>query len=262
MAISETQTPPQEEPKRSFFSTKNNNKQDRTNMVIGLVMILVLILGAWLLSKYIIEAIEGNNLTTLYKILGFILLMIPGGIFYMQLAKSGKKNREELHSLQLERRAIEGEIKGKNHIDVFDSIRLSLNKLEEYYTINTNQARHSFTFSLLAIILGLAVLIAGIMFFYVGSNNITLAAISSISGIIVQFIGGAYFVMYKKSLSQLNRFYEQLIIKQNTMLAINLSESIKDEQKAINMKAKIIDFLLQKEIDSAKPAIPSEKTPN
>lgn len=209
MSVIETQTPPKEAQKSVSFGNPTPKKSDRTttiHMLIGLGLIVVLIAGAWLLSKYIIEAIEGNNLTTLFKILGFILLMIPGGLFYIQLARSGKRNKEELQTLQLERRAIEGEIKGKNHIDVFDSIRLSLNKLEEYYTINTNQARHSFTFSLLAIILGLAVLIAGIMFFYVGNDNITLAAISSISGIIVQFIGGAYFVMYKKSLSQLNRF--------------------------------------------------------
>ncbi|WP_200974519.1 hypothetical protein [Echinicola sp. 20G] len=230
-------------------SNKRYDQQKLINMAIGFALLVALIVGAWLLSKYVIDAIESQNMNLLFKIIGFIVFLVPGIFFYLYLAKAGKKDNLELKSIHEERQEIKGEIKDKSQINVIDSIRLSLNRLQEYYTINTSQARRSFTFSLIAIVTGLGVLIIGILYFYVDSKNVTLTAISSISGVLIQFIGGAYFLMYKKSLTQLNYFYQQLIINQNTMLAINLTDSISDEAKSIEMKQKIIEALLKKSID-------------
>ena len=130
---------------------------------------------------------------------------------------------------------------------MLDTIQLSLNQLTEYYAINKSQARSSFSFSVFAVIVGLATLIGGIWFFYLTEKqNIQLAAISGIAGALIQFIGGAYFYLYRRSLDQLNYFFNQLVKMQDTMLSIRLCEQIASEEKKNELREKVILTLLER----------------
>ena len=151
--------------------------------------------------------------------------------------------------LNNERDELNQKIESKNEFDIFDTIRLNLNQLNEYYTINKAQARSSFLSSIVAIILGLFTIIIGIIIqYYSQGKNINLATLTSASGILLEFIGGAYFFMYKKSLEQVNFFFRELIKIQDTMLAINLVDTIDTKDKTIDLKEKIIISLLERSL--------------
>ena len=63
------------------------------------------------------------------------------------------------------------------------------------------------------------------------------------AGVILQFIGGAYFYLYNRSLIQLNFFFSRLAQMQDTLLAIHLTESLpdaKDKTKAIDRLITIV----------------------
>src|SRR5712664_2646079 len=113
----------------------------------------------------------------------------------------------ELRPIRKEREEIRQRIEHDPAANVLNTIQLGLNQITEYYTINKSQARKSFSFSVFAVVMGLVTLIGGVWLFYFGKTpNVGLAALSGIGGLLLQFIGGASFYIYNKSLAQLNYF--------------------------------------------------------
>ncbi|WP_445683389.1 hypothetical protein [Solibacillus sp. FSL W8-0474] len=62
----------------------------------------------------------------------------------------------------------------------------------------------------------------------------------------LEFIGAMYFVVYNKSLKQLNFFYSKLEKVQDTMIAIELTNSINDEPKKVEFQEKIVINLIER----------------
>jgi len=152
-----------------------------------------------------------------------------------------------LNTLHEERQKIQDRLSETEKPNVLDTIQLNLNQLSEYYTINKSQARNSFRFSVFAVIAGLSTIIAGVWFFYLQETpNVSLTVISGISGTMIQFIGAAYFYLYRKSLDQLNFFFSQLVKMQDTMLSVKLCEEVTPQEKQIELREKVIITLLER----------------
>ncbi|MBU5213064.1 TRADD-N-associated membrane domain-containing protein [Heyndrickxia oleronia] len=157
--------------------------------------------------------------------------------FEIELRKLSKEREE------LKKKAHSEEPKLENN--VFNTIQLNLNQTTEYYTINKSQARKSFATSVTAIVAGLITVLMGIWLIYF-KGNITTSIVSIASGVLLEVIGGMYFHIYNKSLEQLNYFYEKLEKMQDTMVAIELTNSINDERKKIEMQEKVIINLIER----------------
>jgi hypothetical protein len=209
-----------------------------------------------LLVRHVVTLTDGTRQTDLQQLAGNICLFVIAAMVYLFLCSvlaltrfrfADSSTNVELERLRQEREELKKrvEVEHSERGDVFDSIRLSLNQLTEYYTINKGQARSSFRSSIFALVVGLATLVSGVWFFYFHRGNIQLASLSAISGLLVQFIGGAYFVLYKKSLEQLNFFYDSLLTTQDTMLAIQLAEKL-DEKLRDDVYDKIIMALISR----------------
>lgn len=180
----------------------------------------------------------------------FILIAICFGFFstlaFSRINFTSQENRK-VDYLKQERIAIQEKIRDKASSNIIDIIQLNLNQLDEYYTINKNQARNSFYTSLFLIFLGFLIITFAIVLFLSNpSLNISITIISGISGVLLQFIGGANFFIYSKTLEQVNRFYNNLIKTQDTMLAIELCRQIDDEEKKRNLMEKIVVDLLKR----------------
>ncbi len=183
----------------------------------------------------------------------FILALASFAPIDINRVKSGDF---DIASIREERKEIKRRI-SQSPKDVVGTIQLSLNQLTEYYAINKNQARNSFGWSIFAIVLGLITLISGIWIFYLQSNsNLQVAVITSLAGVLAEFIGAAYFYLYVKSINQLNFFFAQLIRLQDTMLAIKLMEDIKDDNKQDEMRKKLITAIMSRPVNG-KPFIES-----
>jgi hypothetical protein len=147
----------------------------------------------------------------------------------------------ELKPIRKEREEIRQRIDHDSAANVLNTIQLGLNQITEYYTINKSQARNSFSFSVFAVVTGLLTLIGGIWLFYFGKTpNVGLAALSGIGGLLLQFIGGASFYIYNKSLSQLNYFYDKLVRMQDTMLSIQLCGQLEDKARRSAIQERLI----------------------
>jgi hypothetical protein len=155
----------------------------------------------------------------------------------------------ELEPILRERHRIQEKISHDREPNIFDTIELNLNQLNEYYTINKSQARRSFAASLFAIVAGLVVIITSIVLPEVsgGAAMSTRTYVGGISGVILQFIGGAYFYLYNRSLAQLNFFFSRLSITQDTMLAIKLCDNLPDTESRGVVLSQIISALLSRD---------------
>jgi len=223
-----------------------------TKIIVGIITILLFTGVIGIISYSYLTSIEPEDEKFLMNsILPFLVIPLIL-IILSKLAYSVEKNSEnyetEIKNIRTERIIINQKIDQEKEFDIFHTIQLSLNQLNEYYTINKKQARSSFRFSVFAIVIGLITIISGIWLYYLGKTNIEISYISAISGVILEFIGGAYFFIYKKSLEQVNFFFGQLIKIQDTMLSINLTNNIKDETKKTEMKEKIIVSLLERSL--------------
>ncbi|RWM94050.1 MAG: hypothetical protein EOR86_17845 [Mesorhizobium sp.] len=110
---------------------------------------------------------------------------------------------------------------------MLEDINRDLAQLIEYYAINKSQAKSSFRMSVAAIITGFITIISGVWLSYSGNlPNQNPLYISVLAGVILEFIGGAYFYLYNRSLVQLNFFFSRLALMQDTMLAITLTENL------------------------------------
>lgn len=196
------------------------------------------------------------------------MMISSGGVFVLCLLSYSKVSVVEISGVELElqpirreREKIRERIEHEDVPNVFDTIQLGLNQITEYYTINKSQARKSFAFSVFAVVAGLFTLIGGVWFFYFGkAPNIQLAALSGIGGLLLQFIGGASFYIYNKSLAQLNYFYDKLVRMQDTMLAIQLCNALENKDRQQELKERLIIEILTRQTHFGAPFVKGENS--
>lgn len=176
----------------------------------------------------------------IWQFIGVVISIVAVLGAALAIFENNRKSRDELRDLQKTTPQTTKQ-------DVTDTINESLYQIKEYYVLNKSQARNSFIVSIFAISLGLVTIIFGSwLLYFQNSATLQLTTLSGISGLLLEFIGGAYFVMYRKSIQQMNLFFGQLTKMQDTMLAINLLEKILDQEKKLVLMERIIMTLLQR----------------
>jgi protein-S-isoprenylcysteine O-methyltransferase Ste14 len=180
-------------------------------IVIFVMSLFILLIAALSLADNLIQ--KDGDRELIYEILGLPLLIGGGGSKTKTTKPTGRKKTAPEPAASAD--------------DIYSAIRLNLAHLVEYYVINKGQARRSFTMSVVAISVGFLTIIVGIWLSYrEEQSNQNPAYISVIGGIILQFIGGAFFFLYNRSLVQLNYFFGRLAVMQDTMLAVELAKTI------------------------------------
>ncbi len=119
-------------------------------------------------------------------------------------------------------------------------------RIESYYALNVQHLRWSFWASLAALVVGLAALLVGVAFLYVGTPGIA-AGLATVGGVVSQFIGAGFFVLYSRNLKQLNIFYGSLIKHQDTMYAIGLVSHLPENLRPEQIKTVIATLLTRNE---------------
>lgn len=179
-------------------------------------------------------------------VIGFLLAAWISG------AVSRARKEEEAHHAT---KAAEQELAGKPN-DAVAIAQANMARLNEYYNLNKSQAWYSFIASITAVTIGFGVILLAIFHFKGDSGRVT---IGTVSGILLQFIGGAFFVMYNKSRDQLNLFYGKLVRLQDTMLAVQQCDLLSQESKDRVREAVIIALVNRHSTDRPEAQRSSDK---
>ena len=125
-------------------------------------------------------------------------------------------------------------------------------QLAEYYKLNVSQLRWSFGSSLLALFSGLTALLAGVGLVLAGNSGVS-SQLIILGGVLTEFIGAGFFVLYSQNLKQLNVFYDKLIKHQDTLYAMSLANHVAEPERSHAMQA-VIGSLLSR----GEPPLPPD----
>lgn len=129
--------------------------------------------------------------------------------------------------------------------DVLNLMIKNVAELREYYVMNKQQARNSFSAALFISMLGFFLFASGIVITYVSPEKGSVIPYSTVSGVIVETIAGLFFWLYSKAIKQINIFHTSLQSTEKFLTAIQLVDKISSEQKDEVYKdiiSKIISF--------------------
>jgi hypothetical protein len=111
-------------------------------------------------------------------------------------------------------------------------VQINVGNLERYYTLVKVQTSNSFWAALGMGLLGFALICIGLGYgFFHGQSSLTIAYVSTASGIIVEFIAGVFFVLYNRTVRQLKEYHDSLLSVQKILMAFKIVEDSKDEER-------------------------------
>ncbi len=240
---------------------RKDTKHRKATIIISVILFalagIALALGSFNLVTQIPKEVFVNIAATL-ALLGIVSLTASLAASLPPEAIPPFLYRQEMRELRKERDEIIERNVEKKKTDLFDTVQLSLNEIREYCVLNKRQAWSSFAFGVFAIILGLLTLLFGVWQFYKGTSpNVTIPSLVSVSGLLVQFLGGTSLFLYRTTLQQGNFYFAHLVQMQDMMLAIKLCGESTDGVKKTALQEKIIDALLRR--TSAIPPLPSHE---
>lgn len=121
-----------------------------------------------------------------------------------------------------------------NENEKFDAIELMLlnmKEIKEYYILSKAMAKRSFLLSVFMCILGFIIISASIVSMFFIDVSFIQSIIPVIGGSVVEMIAGTSLVVYKKSLEQLNQYYESLHNNERFLSLVNLVNKLSSDKK-------------------------------
>lgn len=126
---------------------------------------------------------------------------------------------------------LSGNKKGKETEDIFDFMTQNMKEIKKYYVLSKTMAKGAFTLALIMCILGFAVIILSIAIIFLKNISFLESLTPVIGGTVVEAIAGTAWVVYKKSLEQLNQYYEALHDNEKYLSSVNLVDKLTDDKK-------------------------------
>lgn len=164
----------------------------------------------------------------LWNILTVIIICVAVSsiVVFLKTILDKMQNQQEAKEIQEDANKILGDAFKSD--DVIDLMLKNVRELREYYVISKRQATNAFSASLIVIILGFIVYIAGIVIFVISRENVLL--LTTISGTIVEVISGLFFWLYRHAIEQLNIYHQRLGTSEKYLTAIQLVDKMGDDK--------------------------------
>jgi phosphate/sulfate permease len=130
--------------------------------------------------------------------------------------------------------------KNANHTDA---------TLEMYVGRNLIQNKFIFWFSAIFITIGFGVILWGIFQAINNSLQTTIVLAATISGIVTEFIGATFMVVYRSTIEQANEYYKTLVRRDLVDLAIEVLNEIDNQATTEHLKSNAMANLAQNIIE-------------
>ncbi|MFE4651515.1 hypothetical protein [Streptomyces sp. NPDC056707] len=167
--------------------------------------------------------------------IGVATLLLGAGVPYLISRRRYFQNENKRfadvmkHQKEYEKEALE---KLKKSTELATLMELNQGQIKDYHTIVTNQADKSFRSSQIAMGIGIAMLVGCLIGgFSVDATQLRwfIAAVAAISSTMAGYLSRTYLDMYKASIAQLNRYFDQPVLNSYYLTAERLSHGLEDE---------------------------------
>lgn len=178
----------------------------------------------------------------------FAVVFLAAGAWFSSKQDKLREARNEKRVEKAEEEVKESPEKAKPAWD------LARANLELYFERNRAQVRQVFVIAIIAMFIGFAFVLAGVVLAFKETMKPSLVA--GCSGIITEFIGVTFMVIYRSTVNQANEFMAILERINTVGMAIQVLDSISElEQKLKNdTRAQIVSSLLNYNLKAKLPA--------
>jgi len=134
-----------------------------------------------------------------------------------------KTFRDSAEESKTSKRTYEQKLESSEGINIYKYVLLiNIAALEGYVAQARLQAQQSFNLSRIIaitgfVIVGIAIILSTLLTI-LGNDNLNAAYLAGISGVLIEFIAGVFFLLYSKTLGQINVFHDKLVEMQKTAL--------------------------------------------
>jgi hypothetical protein len=119
-------------------------------------------------------------------------------------------------------------------------------KLEAYFDRNLSQVRMIFVVAVVVMAIGFAFVLWGVMLAISHPGYLRTSYIAAISGIITQFIGATFMMIYRSTMTQANRFMEVLERINTVGMAVQILDAIPETNAQLknSTRAELVALLV------------------
>lgn len=181
-----------------------------------------------------------------------IFITISLVVVYLKWKKEGEKTA--LAEQKIEQIETKAEKEPEKTKFAWDLARV---KLEAYFDRNLSQVRMIFYVAVGVMVIGFAFILWGVSIAIRKPEFIKTSYIAAISGIITEFIGVTFMVIYRSTMTQANQFMEVLERINTVGMAVQILDAIpeKDTELKNSTRAEIVSLLLSVNSRTRKPEI-------
>ncbi|WP_217238285.1 hypothetical protein [Streptomyces sp. AC555_RSS877] len=178
-----------------------------------------------------------------------IVVLAVAGVFYLVTRRRYMANQNEGFAAKLKAReeyhqqALE---KLRKTTELATLMELNQGQIGEYHRIVTDQADKAFRSSRTAMGVGLLLLVcAAFGGVYVPLEEIRwfIAALAAFSTLLSGYLSRTYMILYRESISQLNRYFDQPVLNSYYLTAERLTQSL-DREHVVEIRRQIINEVL------------------
>lgn len=205
--------------------------------IISIIMAFVFYLSiSYISNKETFFSTISNKLFWIYSIVSALIIMTLSlttiykndsskeveeyyntAINAITLSKKGNKNKTGRENAETQ--------------DITGFMLLNMKEIKEYYVLSKTMAKKSFYLAVLMCISGFIVISSSIAAIFIIKISFIESLIPIIGGTIVEVIAGTSLSVYKKSLEQLNRYYESLHNNERYLSLVSLVDNISEDKK-------------------------------
>lgn len=110
----------------------------------------------------------------------------------------------------------------EKNTDILELMLANMREINDYYVLSKTQAQNSFTLAVTMCIIGIVLMGISIFAAFFQSSNVISAIIPAVGAAIVEVIAGTSLIVYKNSLSQLNRYFNSLHSNERFLSIVNI----------------------------------------
>ncbi|EPR65682.1 TRADD-N-associated membrane domain-containing protein [Cyclobacterium qasimii] len=138
---------------------------------------------------------------------------------------------------KLEIQKVEERIKGNGN-ETAAAWELGRIKLESYLNRNLSQIQWIFIWTVIVMIASFVIVSYGIVQVYEGDQNLNAAILTTISGLIIEFIGASFLVIYKSTMQQAKDYVTVLERINAVGMSVQILDSISEEENKLKDQTK------------------------
>lgn len=162
-----------------------------------------------------------------------ITVTIIGGLVFLtiySLQKSRLEEKQEKRIEEVEQRVHE------NPKETQAAWELARVKLESYLNRNLSQVRSIFWLTMLVMLAGFALISVGVYKAFEYNTPFNASILTVVSGIIINFIGGTFLVLYKSTMSQAKEYVAILERINAVGMSVQIIENLDDSEDKLKQK--------------------------